>query len=326
MRSATRLGWLAAAVMLAAGCGESPTPAEEVQSLDLSTGSGDAPQAQFGFQEAAQPAFGSGAEAARQAASSARARPSGESDAPDGAQIAYSYAYGFRVDAENLPGLQQRHRALCVEMGSDCRVLSLVQSGDEDYGYGEMQLQVAASRVEEFGGQLSAAAEGIDAEQVSFGISGEDLTEQIIDTEAHLEGRRVLRDRLMQVLRTRQGSVGDLVQAERGVAEVNEEIDAASQRLANMRNRVAFSAVGITYDPMLGEYQVGFSRPIAEAFGAIGSTLGVTVAAIIYIAVALVPITLIAFLLRWLWRRSGLSLRRRKREAEADPSHGPADA
>jgi hypothetical protein len=311
--------------MLGAACGESRTPSEEVQSLDLATSDGDAPQAEFGFQEAMyQPGIGSGADAARQAASSARARPNGESDAQEGAQIAYSYAYGFRVDAENLPGLQQRHRALCVEMGSDCRVLSLVQSGDEDYGYGEMQLQVAASRAEEFGGQLSAAAEGIDAEQVSFGISGEDLTEQIIDTEAHLEGRRVLRDRLMQVLRTRQGSVGDLVQAERGVAEVNEEIDAATQRLASMRNRVAFSAVGITYDPMLGEYQIGFTRPIAEAFGAIGSTLGITVAVIIYIAIALVPITLFALLLRWLWRRSGLTLWRHRRPAETEQEYPPS--
>jgi hypothetical protein len=315
MQGLRRLGCLAALAMLAAGCGESRNPTEEVQSLDLSTGNSGAPQTQFGFQEAMyQPAIGSGAVAARQAASSARARTNGESDAQEGAQIAYSYAYGFRVDAKNLPGLQQRHRALCLEMGSDCRVLSLVQSGNEDYGYGEMKLQVAASRAEEFGTQLSKATDGIDAEQVSFGISGEDLTEQIIDTEARLEGRRVLRDRLMEVLRTRQGSVGDLVQAERGVAEVNEEIDAATQRLASMRNRVAFSAVNITYDPMLGEYQIGFTRPIAEAFRSVGSTLGITVAVIIYAVVALVPIIALLLGLRWIWRKSGFRLRRRRDE------------
>lgn len=315
MQRLRQSGWLAALAMLAAGCGESRTPAEEAQSLDMS---GDAPANEFGFSEAVAPTFGSGADAARNAARSARPPSNGESDAEEGAQIAYSYSYGFRVDADNLPGLQQRHRALCIEMGSDCRVLSLVQSGDENYGYAEMQIQVAATRAEEFGGRLSEAAEGIDAEQVSFGISGEDLTEQIIDTEAHLEGRRMLRNRLMEVLRTRQGSVADLVQAERGVAEVNEEIDAASQRLASMRNRVAFSAVGITYDPMLGEYQIGFTRPIAEAVGAIGSTLGITIAVIIYAVVALGPITAFVLVLRWLWRRSGLTLRRRKPEAETN--------
>jgi hypothetical protein len=157
MRRMVRSGWLVALTLLAAGCGESRTPTEEVQSLDLGTSDRGAPANEFGFSEAVQPTIGSGADAARQAASAARARSSGESEALEGAQIAYSYAYGFRVDAENLPGLQERHRALCTEMGSDCRVLSLVQSGDEDYGYGEMQLQVAASHAEEFGAQLSAA-------------------------------------------------------------------------------------------------------------------------------------------------------------------------
>src|SRR5690606_26088711 len=132
-----------------------------IQSLDLE--GSEAPATEFGFMEATQPAFGSGADAARQAASATRVSSRGESDAKEGAQIAYSYAYGFRVDAGNLPGLQQRHRALCLAMGSDCRVLSLVQSGDEDYGYGEMKLQVAAARVEQFGAQLSSSIEGVDA-------------------------------------------------------------------------------------------------------------------------------------------------------------------
>ncbi len=164
-------------------------------------------------------------------------------------------------------------------------------------------MQVAADRVEEFGQALNTATEGVDAEQISFGISGEDLTDDIIDTEARLAARQLLRDRLMEVLRTRQGSVGDLVEAERGVAEVNEEIDAASSRLENMRNRVAYSDVSIEYDPDMGQYTVGFWAPIAYAFGAIGSTLGVVIAALIYIAVALVPISAFILGLRWLWRR-----------------------
>jgi uncharacterized paraquat-inducible protein A len=44
----------------------------------------------------------------------------------------------------------------------------------------------------------------------------------------------------------------------------------------------------------------------------VGSTLGVTIAAIIYIAVALVPVIAFLLLLRWLWRRSGFRIRRNK--------------
>lgn len=313
MRTFPKLAAVAALALAAGGCNESSSPAEEVQRATMDVGDRGAPVTQFGFMEAAQPTIGSGSDAARIAASGAKSAARGESDAAVGAQIAYSYSYGFRVDADNLPGLQQRHRALCEAMGSDCRVLSLAQSGNDEFGYGEMELQVAAARAEEFGAQLTAATDGIDAEQVSFGISGEDLTDDIIDTEARLEGRRVLRDRLMDVLRTRQGSVGDLVEAERGVAAVNEEIDSATQRLENMRNRVAYGSVSIIYDPQMGEYRLGFARPIVEAFGSVGTTLGVVIAAIIYIAVALIPIAAFLLLLRWVWRKSGLRIRRAKK-------------
>ncbi len=249
--------------------------------------------------------YGSGSEAARRAASSAEADAnlaSRENTAPD-TQIAYAYSWGFQVSAEDLPTLQERHRALCQSLGDDCRTITLSQSGNGEYAYGRMHMQVAAEQMDAFGEALTAATDDVDAEQISFGISGEDLTDDIIDTEARLAGRRLLRDRLMEVLRTRQGTVGDLVAAERGVAEVNEEIDAAASRLENMRGRVAYSSVTIEYDPEMGQYTVGFWAPIAYAFGAIGSTLGVVIAGLIYLAVALVPITIFLLGLRWLWRR-----------------------
>ncbi len=284
---------------------------------------GDAPQAEFGFMEATSSPLDpgpSGDDAARWAAQDARMLAgSGQSDGENREpsqepQIAYSYAVGFRVDADQLPTLQQRHVDLCESMVDRCRILFLSQSGDADYGYGTIRLQVIASEAPEFSDQLRAATEGVEAEQVSYAVSGEDLTDNIIDTEAHLEGRRLLRDRLMEVLRTQRGSVGEIVEAERGVAQVNEEIDAAASRLANMRNRVAFSSFQIEYSPRLGETRLGFWRPVSEAFSGIGTTLGVVIAGIIYVAVSLVPITIFLIGLRWLWRRSGLRIRRRRED------------
>jgi hypothetical protein len=72
------------------------------------------------------------------------------------------------------------------------------------------------------------------------------------------------------------------------------------------------SAVAIEYGPYIAESSIGFARPIADAFGAVGTTLGVTIAAIVYIAVALIPIIPFILLLRWLWRRSGFRLRRER--------------
>jgi hypothetical protein len=303
-----------------AGCGGDEYAASEevrVEALEA------APENEFGFMEAMEQGpspfggTGRGVEmAAAQAQAAARSEGNTAESAPepaDTAQIAYSYSYGYRVDADQIVELQQRHAALCEKMGvRRCRVLNLSNAASDGEGYGELQLRVAASEARAFGTALDDATEGLDAEQVSFGLDGEDLTESIIDTEAHLGSRRVLRDRLMEVLRTRQGSVADLVAAERAVAEVNEEIDSAASRLAELRNRVRMSAVSIDYGPNIAVSSLGFSRPISTALSSVGSTLGVTIAAIIYIAVALVPVIAFLLLLRWLWRRSGFRIRRNK--------------
>lgn len=227
-------------------------------------------------------------------------------------QIAYAYSAGFRVEHEDLETLQQRHVAACEALGEECRILQLSRSGDADNAYGEIHLEVVATKAGDFGDGLADAAEGLDAEQVSYAVSGEDLTKQIIDTEARLESRRVLRDRLMEVLRGQTGSVSEIVAAERGVAEVNEEIDAAASLLATLRGRVAFSKYTLQYSRDLAVSRTGFWAPVREAFASVTSTLGVTIAAIIYALVALIPVLMVLLGLRWLWRRSGLRLRRQK--------------
>jgi hypothetical protein len=323
--------------LLLAACGSDSgtsdyAAASEAAAGDAAAARGDAaPESEFGFMEAMEQGsyFGGGGaeEAAEQAARSVHTLELGEADgapavpvqAADTAQIAYSYSYGFRVAADRIEQVQQSHAALCEKMGPNrCRVLTLSRAGSDSDGFGHLRLQVAAADARSFGTALSKAAEEAGGEQASFALDGEDLTETIIDTEAHLASRRVLRDRLMEVLRTRQGSVGDLVQAERAVADVNEEIDSAASRLAELRNRVRMSAVAIEYGPYIAESSIGFARPIANALTSVGTTLGVTVAAIVYIAVALIPIIPFILLLRWLWRRSGFRLRRERPKPDVE--------
>lgn len=219
-------------------------------------------------------------------------------------QIAYVYDYGFRISGKTIPALQKQHADMCEKLGpQQCRILSMSSSGGEgDYAYGELRLAVAADKARAFGAQLGQAAEGAGGEQVNASISGEDLSKQIVDTEARLRARTVLRDRLMEVLRSRKGTVAELVEAERGVAQVNEEIDQARSWLAEMKGRVSFSRVNISYQsgtPSSG----GFLEPIRAALGSIGSILGMLIAALIVIVVIAVPLGLLFLAGRWSWRK-----------------------
>ena len=219
-------------------------------------------------------------------------------------QIAYSYQYGFRLPAPDIAKAQQAHVTLCEKRGPKiCRVLNMENSGGEgDYATGMLHIEVAAKEARGFGGQLAKAVDDFGGSQIAASISGEDLSKQIVDTEARLRSRVLLSQRLTELLRTKSGTVAELVQAERAVTQVNEEIDQARSWLKEMRGRVAFSKIIVNYQsgaPGSG----GFLRPIREAFGGIASMLGTSIAAAVTITAALLPWILIIALGIYLRRR-----------------------
>ncbi|MEH6758334.1 MAG: DUF4349 domain-containing protein [Parasphingorhabdus sp.] len=226
-------------------------------------------------------------------------------------QIAYSYDYGFRLPAAEIPKAQQQHISLCNKMPANgCRVLNMSNSGGEgDYATGNLHLEVTAPKARAFGEKLAEAVDQSGGNQISSSIQGEDLSKKIVDTEARLRSRVLLSQRLTELLRTRKGTVAELVEAERAVTNVNEEIDQARSWLKEMRGRVSYSTVMVNYQsgaPGSG----GFSRPIREAFGGIASTLGYSVGA---------AITLIAVTLPWILLL-GLAVYLRRRFKGADRS------
>ena len=219
-------------------------------------------------------------------------------------KIAYVYEYGFRVPADTIPELQRKHADLCEKQGpQQCRILDMRQSGGEgDYASGSLALAVAAPRARAFGGELARLAGEAGGEEISSAISGEDLSKQIVDTQARLRARTVLRDRLMEVLASRKGTVAELVEAERGVAQVNEEIDQAQSWLAEMQGRVDLSRVNISYESGIRSGG-GFLEPIRVAIGSIGTILGTVIAAIIVLLTILGPLGLFGWGCRTLFRR-----------------------
>lgn len=206
-------------------------------------------------------------------------------------KMAYVFDYGFRLAADAIAPLQQKHADMCEALGpSQCQIISLTRTGEGDDITGQLQLAVATEKARGFAELLSAAAERDDAESFRADIQGEDMSKTIVDTEARLRSRIALRDRLMEVLETRRGKVDELVAAERNVAQVNEEIDEAQSWLRETRGRVAHSRMTLTYET--ANPAGSFLKPIEGALGAVGSILGVIVAALILMAAVAGPFLL----------------------------------
>jgi len=311
---------LASALFLLAGCGQ----ADKSAMSDTSLASADTAESEMAEPEIAE------------ANTSPRSGPAGagnanSNDVPSAdikvsvPQIAYVYRYGFRVNAGEIAPLQSAHADLCETKGPQvCRIINLSQSGGEgDYANASLEMEIAAPQARSFGDTLTQLAEKQGGEPIDTSISGTDLSKQIVDTQARLRARIVLRDRLMEILRNRSGKVSELVEAERGVAEVNEEIDQAQSWLAEMKGRVSFSKMTVSYNA--GSPSAGsFLEPIRHALGSAGSILGMTIAFMISAAIFLLPWAIIIGLVWWSRKRFGWRLRfwRHGKESGSDTPNG----
>jgi hypothetical protein len=221
-------------------------------------------------------------------------------------RIAYSYTLGYRLGTGDVGAVQTRHIALCDKLGTaKCRIKSMQRSvSDGEFVNAGLNLVLDATIARNFQTELDKAVESAGGESTSREMDAEDLSKQMVDTEARIKAKQALADRLMVLLRTRSGKVGDLVEAERAFAEAQEELEAARSWMTEMQARVAMSDIKISYnsDAPAGS---GLWRPIRDAFGEVGQILGDSVGTLLRFVVALAPWLTALWGLVWVIRRRG---------------------
>lgn len=277
----------------------------------------------------------SGAEDAREEAPAAAPAPAtppsqGAPSQPAGPTpvlyLAYSYAMGLEVPSGRLTGVMDRHIEACQQAGPRlCQLIGSNRSGDpESYMEGYVSLRAEPGWLRTFVGGLSREVDEAGGRIVSETTNTEDLTRQIVDTEARLRALTALRDRLQQLLRERPGRLADLLEVERELARVQGEIDAIQSSLAVMRTRVAMSELTLQYRSAPRPVGSDTFEPLRHAFA---NFLGIVVAgfaAIITLIAGLIPIAIVVvpiawLLLKWRKRRGGRFFNRPAPPAPADP-------
>jgi hypothetical protein len=232
--------------------------------------------------------------------------------AAEGPRIAYTYRFGYVLSAERLAEVQQGHVRLCDSLGAGhCRIAAMVrEAGEGAYANASLTLLVDAQVARAFGDRLDAAVTGAGGSVGSRGIEAEDLSKQMVDTAARIRAKEALTERLLALLRGRNGKVGELVEAERAFATAQEELDSARSWMAEMNQRVSLSRIEIGYGsaaPVGG----GLWQPIGASVADAGAVLGTSIARLLNLLVALLPWLLFAGLLWWAVRRLGWRLRLR---------------
>jgi uncharacterized protein DUF4349/putative zinc finger protein len=104
-------------------------------------------------------------------------------------------------------------------------------------------VHVPADRVTAAVAAFRALGEIVEESQAS-----QDMSEQLVDLEARLANGRNTEQRLQALLRTRTGRLSDVLEAEREVTRVRQEIEILDAQRKNIETRVSYGAITLQID------------------------------------------------------------------------------
>lgn len=236
--------------------------------------------------------------------------------------LAYTYQMGLEIPAERLAGVMDAHVRACLSAGPRlCQLVGSNRSGDPESAMnGTVDLRGEPNWLRSFMGGINAQATAAGGRVTSQATSTEDLTRNIVDTEAHIRAQTALRDRLQDMLRSRPGRLSDLLEVERELARVQGEIDSTQSALAIMRTRVAMSELTINYASAPKSIGSDTFEPLRQAVAGFLGVVAWGFAAIITLIAGLLPFAVVIVPIVWgllRWRKARANRARTDTETTA---------
>jgi len=179
----------------------------------------------------------------------------------------------------------------------------------KDYGriFRTMIVRVPAQNLDPFIEGISQGVDYFDQKQ----ISSLDVSEEYIDIEARLKAKRELENRYIELLKQAK-NVSEILEIEKQLSVIREEIEARQGRLQYLQSQIAMSTVTIDFYKTTSETGVteSYGQKIKNAI--VGGWNGISMFFIylIYLWPFLLFGILILFIIRWLIRRSNKKIRK----------------
>jgi hypothetical protein len=219
--------------------------------------------------------------------------------------LAYSYQLGLMLPGAQLASVMDAHAQACTAAGPQvCQLINVSREGDPaSFISGSLNLRAQPAWLSTFMTQAETSADQAGGSVRSRSTSAEDLTRQIVDTEARLTALRTLRDRLQGILATRPGRLSDLLEVERELARVQGELDSTVSTLAVMRQRVDMAELTIQYTMEPPALTGRTGEPIRDALSGFLWTSAQNVGVIITLLAAVLPWLVLIAVCVWIARR-----------------------
>ncbi len=177
---------------------------------------------------------------------------------------------------------------------------------------GTLVIRIPAERFDEAFRRLARLGK-----TASQSVGTQDVTKKVMDLEARVRAKRDAEARMREVLRNRTARLSDIVEAERELTRIVEEIEQTEGERRLLEQQVAYSSVSVSLSEpgttLVAERPSVFA-PVLQAFRDAGAALASSLAGLIYTVVVGAPWALLAILVWTLLRR--FSARRRSRSSE----------
>jgi hypothetical protein len=160
---------------------------------------------------------------------------------------------------------------------------------------------------------LSAALKSVGILE-RFQVSANDITEEYFNLELQLRNRRLLEARLLELLKRPANKLSDLLDAERELARVRNDIDQMEGRQRFWDNRVALAALMVELhepEPAVVGNQGGAWAALKHSFSEAADNFVLAIAGIVAFTGGLIPVIValgiaLALVVKWWrWRKAG---------------------
>ena len=167
--------------------------------------------------------------------------------------------------------------------------------------YRNMTVRVPTKNFQAFINSVSEGVEYFDQRD----ISRQDVTEEFVDLEARLKAKRKLEDRYLELL-SKAKNVKEMLEIERELSNIREEIEAKEGRLKYLQNRVSVSTINLVFYRYTAESDVtvSYGRKIKNALQGGWNGVSVFFLGLLYLWPLFIVVIIVLLVVRWLVRRN----------------------
>jgi hypothetical protein len=192
----------------------------------------------------------------------------------------------LRVVVEGFEAARERLDAIVGEAGGFIADLTVTHR-DRSVSAATFTLRIPSARFDDVVAKLRPLGEVQDER-----TQAEDISESYYDMESRLKNARILEARVIDLVKNHSGPIADLLQIERELGRIREEIERMDGRIRSWDNLLAMSTLRVTLDTRVAYVAaapVGLGDRVASRWSASLEGVGNFFANLLLGAVELVP-------------------------------------